>query len=366
MKPNIKINTIGLMSGTSMDGINATLVSTNGETLKRYNINNIFDYNKKTTSLLKIALENPKKYFKNNKFFQRLERMVTIDHYVAIKKLLINTEIKPDLIGFHGQTILHDPANNKTIQVGDGRLLNNLLQIPVVYDFRSNDVFHGGEGAPIAPIYHKHIIENNNLDLPCCIINIGGVANLSYWDGSNLIGFDTGPGNCLMDYFMQKSFKLQFDLNGNIAYKGKSDKAITQKLLNDHYFLKTYPKSLDKSYFHFIFQYCKDMSSENIMATLLDCTLETIINSFNLLPQKPKEIIIAGGGAKNKQLMFKLKYKLKKKLNVRTAEYYGINGEMIEAELIAFLAARKIYNLPITFPNTTGIKEPLSGGKIVK
>lgn len=364
MLKNIEINTVGLMSGTSMDGINATLVSTNGKILNRYNITTIAHYSKSTISLLKNALKNPAKCIDNFSFYNDLEHMVTIDHYSATKKLLKNTSIRPDLIGFHGQTIFHDPSSKKTIQVGNGKFLSTLLKTPVVCDFRINDILNGGQGAPIAPIYHKHIIENNNFKLPSCIINIGGIANLSYWDGSNLVGFDTGPGNCLMDKFMQNTFGLKFDNDGIVASKGNCHPYIVNKLLKDNYFSKLYPKSLDKSYFDFILKYFGNMTAEDIMATLLDCTVNSIINSLNLLPRKPKEIMITGGGAENSQLMWLLSKKLNTNYNLKNAKSLGIEADMIEAELIAFLAARKIYNLPITFPKTTGISMPLTGGKV--
>lgn len=359
-----KINAIGLMSGTSMDGINVALVSTDGKFLNRYNVNMVADYSNKTIRALKNALKSPEKHINNFYFYNDLERMITVDHYRAVKKLLENTSIKPDLIGFHGQTIFHDPSSKKTVQVGNGKFLSTLLKIPVVGDFRSNDILNGGQGAPIAPIYHKHIIENNNLKLPSCIINIGGIANLTYWDGSNLIGFDTGPGNCIMDKFMQHTFGLKFDDNGIVASKGKIQPYIVNKLLKDNFFSKSYPKSLDKSYFDFILKYCSNMAAEDIMATLLNCTINSIIYSLNLLPKKPKEIMITGGGAKNSHLMWQLNKKLITNYNLKKAISLGMKEDMIEAELIAFLAVRKIYNLPITFPNTTGVSKPLTGGKI--
>ena len=243
------LNIIGTMSGTSMDAINVTLVNSDGNSLSRYNIQEIFEYSNETKKLLSNYLEEAKQYRNNTKLKNHLINKITIDHYKAINNLCSKTKIIPDLLGFHGQTVFHNPKEKISVQLGDASLLSNLSKRTVISDFRSNDIANGGEGAPLAPIYHKLLMQQLNLNLPSCFINIGGIANLTFWNGETLIGFDTGPGNCLMDTYMQRKFGLNYDENGLFASKGKIINKIKDKILNEPFYKKLYPKSLDKSYF---------------------------------------------------------------------------------------------------------------------
>jgi anhydro-N-acetylmuramic acid kinase len=348
------------MTGTSMDGIDISLVQTNGLDLRRLNKNYFYEYDintkKKLINILKEDIDI------NLKRKQYLDVFVTNEHYIALKDLDIVK--KCDLIGFHGQTIYHNPDTKSSIQLGDPKKLAQLLNKNVIFDFRSKDLKLGGQGAPLAPIYHQFLINNFNLELPSCILNIGGVSNLTYWDGKKLIGFDTGPGNGLMDNYMSSTSSKYFDKDGNLASKGTPDKEKIKTFLNHNFFKKPPPKSLDKySFINFYNELLKNnYSKSDIMATLLELTVESIIHSLLFLPQKINSILITGGGNKNIHLMKHLKNRLK--LKFLNEEQLGIDFDYIESELIAYLSARSIYNLPITFPSTTGVLRPLSGGKL--
>ena len=355
------LNIIGLMSGTSLDGIDVSLVKSNGKELLSSKKNYYFKYKNNVTEVLKRVLENYKNILGNEDLKNKLDNFITHLHLKAIiQSGFLN---KSDYIGFHGQTIFHEPKV-KSIQLGNPQMLANLLKKIVVFDFRSNDIFNNGQGAPLAPIYHKMIIQKNKIILPSCFLNIGGISNISYWDGKSLIGFDTGPGNNLMDNYIQLMTNNKFDLNGEIASKGKVNKTLLKKFLSNKYFQKPFPKSLDKYFFNNEFNSFKkiDIKLTDAMSTLAEITISSIVDSFKLFPKFPKSMIIAGGGYKNKYLI----NRLKEKINI---SFYDLNEfnhdpDFIESELIAFLAARTIRKTPITFPKTTGVKKPLNGGKV--
>ena len=363
-KNNQKILALGLMSGTSMDGINLSMVRTNGIDLDELSINKITPYSKNTLNALYEILKNLPKSLDNQKLLLETGKLVTFDHYQSIKSLLKGVNIKPNIIGFHGQTVYHDPKRNRSIQIGDPNLLSNLLNIKVVGNFRQKDIENGGEGAPIAPIYHKYIIEKFKLELPCCFINIGGVSNLSYWDGKKLIGFDCGPGNSLMDDYMRYRFNLEYDNSGNLAKSGKTRKAIVSKFFEDNFFKMHFPKSLDKLHFNYILEIIKkeNFLPQNIMATLSELTVKSIIHSLNLLPNKSLKIYVMGGGIYNHNLINSLKNSCNIKLCI--IDDIGLNGSLIEANLIAYLAVRKLRNFPSTFPETTGTSIPTCLGEL--
>lgn len=353
------LNIVGLMTGTSMDGIDISLVSTNGIRLKRLNKNFFYKYSKKTRNFLLSVLDKDLNI--NLKRKKILDEIVTNEHYIALKNL--NIVKNTDLIGFHGQTIFHDPQKKISIQLGDPKKLAKMMNKNVVFDFRSKDIEMGGQGAPLAPVYHKFIIKDFNLELPSCILNIGGVANITYWDGDSLIGFDTGPGNALMDDYVRANTNMYFDKDGILASQGTPDKKFIKKNLSHNYFSQMPPKSLDRNSFvnFYINLLRKNYSKQDTIATLAEFTIETIIKSVDYLPKKIKSILITGGGYRNNYLM----QSLKKNLNVKFLDHndLGIEPDFIESELIAFLAARSFYDLPFTFPSTTGASKDISGGK---
>ncbi len=361
MKP---IFVIGLMSGTSMDGINVTLVETNGIFLKRFGYNYIYDYSPKTKTLLKEVIEDKPKSFTNNCKIVELDELVTLDHFKAVTKFINKFNKHPDIVGFHGQTIYHNPKESVSIQLGNPRELSNKLKINVVGNFRENDLKSGGQGAPLAPVYHRYLMKYLNLALPSCFLNIGGVANLTYWDGHNLIGFDTGPGNGLMDLYMQNNLCKDYDKNGSLAKKGVPNENIVNGALRNNYFIQKYPKSLDKNEFSYFVENLnqKRLKHEDAMSTLINITVKSIKLSLNKLPAKTKLVYVMGGGANNKFLMELLNEKLEQTfININETK---LPEDMIEAELIAFLSARTVYNYPSTFPETTGTSVPTITGKI--
>ena len=355
---------IGLMSGTSVDGIDACLIYTNGQKVIRTKHNSITAYSKKTKSLLQEILANPIKFTKDKKKLSQIEHNITIEHINVVKKLIKSSNVKPYLIGFHGQTIFHDPKNKLSIQLGDSKMMAENLKIKIVFDFRKKDLENGGQGAPLAPIYHKSIIQELKVRIPGIIINIGGITNLSYWDGKKLIGFDVGPGNNLMDNFMKINFKKSYDKDGKLASIGKPKKKLINEYCKDDFFKKTPPKSLERNQLISNVSYTKIMSlpPADCMATLSLLTAEIIKLNLKFLPAKPKTIIIVGGGQHNKFLVKNIRQTLK--LKVHLCADFGLDGDFIEAELIGYLAARKYYNLPSTFSSTTGSKFDVVNGII--
>ncbi|MDA9816935.1 anhydro-N-acetylmuramic acid kinase [Alphaproteobacteria bacterium] len=345
-----------------MDGIDISFVNTNGLDLKRLNKNYFYEYSLKTKEKLRSYLKEDLNFNLRRKSF--LDEFVTNEHYQALKDLDI---IKAcDLIGFHGQTLYHDPNNKVSIQLGNPKKLSQMLNKDVIFDFRLNDLSLGGQGAPLAPIYHRLIIEKHNIELPCCFLNIGGVSNLTFWDGNTLIGFDTGPGNALMDDFMSKKFGKKYDHNGNFASKGSPLKEEVKKFLQHEFFNKPPPKSLDREAFRDNYEELikKNYLDNDIMSTLLEFSVETIASSLGFIPKKINNILITGGGYRNTFLMKRLSNKLKVK--ILTEKDINIDFDYIEAELIAYLSARSIYNLPFTFPSTTGVLKESSGGILHK
>ena len=361
------LSIIGLMSGTSFDGIDLSYIYSDGNTFERTGINSITPYQNQTKNLIKIALVNPIKFLKNKKKLSLLNRLITLDHVDAVKKFIIKNKISPKLIGFHGQTILHNPRDRKSYQLGDGQLLSELLKLDVVYNFRSNDLKFGGEGAPISPIYHKYILENLKVGFPAIIVNIGGICNLTYLDRGSLIGFDTGPGNNLMDYFMKNKFNLDYDNAGIFASKGTINSKLIDKYTRDFFFSRPPPKSLDRKelFNNKTLKAIYLLNSYDCLATLCALTCKTLEMGVELLPKKPKTTILVGGGQKNKFLV-----SLIKKTNISnliyTGEQVGLDSNFIESELIAFLAARKIYNFPSTFPSTTGVQQETVLGELIE
>ena len=350
------------MTGTSMDGIDISLVHTNGLELRRLNKNYFYKYSQETKKILLSSLKESLNF--NLKRKKYLDDFITNEHYLALKDLDIVK--KCDLIGFHGQTIYHNPEKKVSIQLGNPRMLAKLLNKDVVFNYRDIDISLGGQGAPIAPVYHQFIIESLDIELPCCFLNIGGISNLTFWDRKSLIGFDTGPGNALMDDYMSNKFNKNYDKDGKVASKGTPIKKEIKEFLKFDFFKKTPPKSLDRENFLIFYNELvnKNYSVNDIMATLAELTIESIAISLKLLPQKFKNAIITGGGYRNIHLMNRLKDRLK--IKILNEKQLGINFDYIEAELIAYLSARSIYDIPFTFPSTTGISKPSSGGYLYK
>jgi anhydro-N-acetylmuramic acid kinase len=360
-----KIPIIGLMSGTSMDGIDASFVYTDGISLERTNYSSITPYQFKTKKLLQMAIHNPVDFLNDQLNLSLLTQLITEEHADAVIGLINKFKLNPFLIGFHGQTIFHNPKTIGSIQLGSGILLGQILKKNIVYNFRNNDIKSGGQGAPLAPIYHKNLLEILNTPLPAIIVNIGGISNLTYWDGKDLLGYDTGPGNNLMDFYMKKKFNKPFDSNGIIASKGVIKFNYVKDYFKNTFFESAPPKSLDRLelFDNTTLDQLQNERPEDCMATLCYLTVKSILKAFDFLPKTPISCILVGGGQKNGFLVDLIKECLP--CNIYTSEELKIPGDFIEAELIAFLAARRYNDLYTTFPSTTGASANIIGGDLV-
>lgn len=357
---------VGLMSGTSVDGIDAALVRTNGQSLECLQQSSSH-YKKNTRDAILRAYQAPEEFLSNATSVKALSEAIALDHAKAVNSLVekaVGVEHKQiHLLGFHGQTILHRPDEGVSVQLGCAKTLANHTTIDTVHDFRQADLAAGGQGAPLAPVYHQALIEQAELELPAVMLNIGGVANLSYWDGHELIGFDTGPGNGLLDQYMQQHRHCAFDQDGALAARGQADTQLVNEFLNNSYFDGVKPKSLDRSSFNAILESNRlnSLSAADAMATLTALSVFSIKHALDQFSQKPKQMLVCGGGAHNKHLLKELQRNLS--LTVSTADARHLAGDYIEAELMAFLAARYHYNLPSTYPLTTGVAQACIAGK---
>lgn len=355
--PATTLTAIGLMSGTSMDGIDVALIETDGAHVSMRGPFATYPYRKALRARLKLqAGQAPEP----GPALEELVRDVTDAHAEAVEDFAERAGIDlagVDLIGFHGQTVFHDPAAGLTCQLGDGARLAARLGTPVVNDFRSADVAAGGEGAPLAPLYHAALA--GNLDLPVCILNMGGVGNLTWIsaDGA-VIAFDTGPANALVDDWMAHHTGEAMDADGHIARKGKVDDAALADLLDDAYFGLPFPKSLDRD--HFSRRPVDGLSLEDGAATLVRFSAAAVARAQALLPAPPLRWLVTGGGRHNPALMAALRAELGRP--VEPVEAVDWHGDALEAQAFAFLAVRSARALPLSLPTTTGVAEPLTGG----
>lgn len=343
------LTTIGLMSGTSADGIDGAILVSDGVHIKTFGPVLSIPYSKHLTTKIKEAMLG-----KGD--IDLLERELTIKHAELVEKLLTSSGYSANdinLIGFHGQTVMHRPKLSLTRQLGDGALLSTLTNISVACDFRRPDLAQGGEGAPLVPIFHSALCEK--LPKPLAVVNIGGVANVT-WIGvgeNNLLACDTGPGNAIIDDLCNEHFSTSYDKEGKIAAQGKVDDKLIEELLSMPYFSRPAPKSLDRSDFNK--RLFSNLAPYDAIATATAFTATTIAKSYNLFPEQPKLWIICGGGAYNPILVQHLRATLG---NVETIDKsIGITPKAIEAYAFAYLAARAMHNLPYTFPTTTGCKQ---------
>lgn len=348
---------IGVMSGTSLDGIDVALLKTDGETFVERGPAYTFKYPQtfrdRLHHLITLGRKAP------DKLVRQIERDLTKIHAQAINGFIHRFHIKHvDLIGFHGQTLWHQPDEGKTCQIGDGELLAQLTEINVVTDFRTADITAGGQGAPLAPLYHRLLIKGQTL--PIAVLNIGGVANITYVDDTTLIAFDTGPGGALIDDWVYRHLGKPYDENGELAHQGQANTKLLESLLKNPYFQVPPPKSLDRNEFSLVNRLLEGESIENGAATLTLFTAECVRCSLQYLPKKPNKWYVCGGGRLNKTLMANLTRLLK--TPVLPIDGLGVDGDFIEAELIAYLAVRSVYNLPLTLPSTTGVSTPTKGG----
>jgi anhydro-N-acetylmuramic acid kinase len=360
---------IGLMSGTSLDGIDAALLETDGEDVAVPGPAIGLPYDAQTRAMLRAALDEAKDVAAGAPVpysIRDAERRLTEAHAEAVKALLAKARLQPQdvaLVGFHGQTILHRPAQRWTWQIGDGALLAKLTGIDVVNDFRSADVKAGGQGAPLVPLYHAVLARNAKkvtLEPPLVFVNIGGVANVTYINGDEVLAFDTGPGNAPIDDWAHRHTSKPVDQDGALAGKGRvNDRALADMLDND-YFEKTPPKSLDR--FDFGTEAVNGLSPEDGAATLTAFTAASLARAREHFADLPTTWIVMGGGRHNPVLMRELRSRVN--APVLSAEDAGWNGDFIEAEAFAYLAARSVKGLPLSLPTTTGVSRPITGGRL--
>ena len=363
------------MSGTSGDGVDASVINSDGETHYKVLINKYFQYSDELSQNIYRLKRNINKIDDIKKFITEindLERKITLFHSNVVSNLIKNKEFEIDLIGFHGQTILHSPKNKYSKQLGDGNLLSQLSKKKVIYNFRQNDLLKGGEGAPLSPIFHQIIVKEKKIDLPVCILNIGGISNLTLikdFKEENLISKDIGPGNCLIDEWIRRNKKGNYDSNGELASCGKTNKLILDQALEDFENISAENiNSFDVNDFEINF--LRGLDLEDGASTITDFTSSIIANKLleeiSKHNQKISKVILCGGGRKNKTLIERIKRDSYNKLKFETSDNYGVDGDFVESQAFAYIAIRSYLKLPITFPNTTGCELPLTGGILAK
>ena len=372
---------IGLMSGTSMDGVDASLIRSNGIDEFTNILDKYYEYDdslhQELIDLRNLILvdEDLRKY--SNRLSE-LEREITIFHSKVVNEISLKYNDEIDFIGFHGQTIFHNSEKKITKQLGEGNLLSQIVNKRVIYDFRQEDLKNNGQGAPLTPIFHHLLSQNINkkykIEFPVCFINIGGISNITKISKKNEIleenleAFDSGPGNCLIDEWIRKNSNKNFDLGGSIAKSGKINQLILNQII-DNFKIESYEKSLDIKDFDISF--ARGLSLEDGCATITNFTAYLIakgIEHSNLNGTKPIKYLVCGGGRKNSFLIQNIKDYLSnnKNISLDTIDKYSYDGDYVESQAFGYLAIRSFLNLPISFPKTTGCKTPTVGGKLVK
>jgi anhydro-N-acetylmuramic acid kinase len=364
------LTTIGLMSGTSLDGVDVALIETDGKQIKAFGPTGYRPYTERERSVLRQALAEAAVYMPHRDArpgtLAEAERLVTLAHAEAVAAFNAQNHIAAediDIVGFHGQTVLHRPDRKLTVQIGDAKALAKAIHIPVMHDFRAADVEAGGQGAPLVPVYHRALAQSLGREGPIALVNIGGVSNVTYIDGDTLIACDTGPGNALLDDFMFRLTRQSFDCDGQMAAQGVADEAWIARALELPFFALPPPKSLDRNDFAGLI--LSEVLPADGAATLTAFTAAAIAQIAPLLPKPPKSWIVAGGGARNHTMMRMLRQRLAP-ATVEAADALGWSSDAIEAQAFGFLAARGMKGLPLSYPATTGVSMPMTGGIIAR
>ena len=366
---------LGLMSGTSMDGIDASIVRSDGEDKYEVIFDQYFKYDEEIyVELVDIRnkINSPRDLEVNSNSLDVIEKKITLFHANSCKKIIKDSLSNIDLIGFHGQTIFHNANEKISKQLGDANLLSALLKKKVVYNFRENDMLNGGQGAPLVPIFHQLLVNQNKINLPVYTLNIGGIANItiiSSKDFNDLKSYDIGPGNCLLDEWTRKNSNEKFDKNGELAKAGKTDKIILNQAIDNFDNIKD-NNSLSFDVKDFDLSFVRGLSIEDGLSTLTDFTAHiiyrSIINSIKLDKGAKLNILICGGGRKNLTLLNGIKNKLPSNINFSLIDDYRINGDFVESQAFAYLAIRSYLKKVISFPKTTNVKDLCLGGDLVE
>ena len=353
MNTNRKYIALGLMSGTSADGVDASIIETDGHTITKHFGGAFTPYTPQQMVCIKNA-------YGKDADTSHASHIVTDVHIDAIEHCLRTLDMNiadVDVIGFHGQTTYHAPQDGITIQIGNPQKIATAFNTNVVADFRTNDVRNGGEGAPLAPIYHNAVCK----EFGTVFLNLGGVANITVCLPDSITAFDTGPANALMDDYMQTFTDQQYDKNGDIAKSGKANTTLVDAFKTHPYFAKAFPKSLDRDTFkiNFTDTTWSALSVSDAMATLAEMTIASVkiaLDNFTDL----HTLVVCGGGANNAYIIQRLKSVLD--LKIITANDYGLDNDMLEANAFGYLAVRHMEKLPLSYPSTTNVKSPCLGG----
>ena len=368
---------LGTMSGTSLDGIDFSIIETDGEDYLNIISSEYLEFSnnlKDRISNLKLKIKSTDecRAIIKSKEYKELSREITLLHYEGIQTIITHVHKIPiHVVGFHGITLWHKPEDKFTHQLGDPLLLkkkfnkySHLKKSSLIFDFRKNDILNGGQGAPLTPLYHRAIMKHLKIVDPRLIVNIGGIINVTYLNRGNIFSTDIGPGNCLIDKWIKKNFNKNFDKDGKISLEGRVNKIIANNFLNR---LSIFKKQKNVSYdtSDFVLSEFKKLSPKNGATTLSYISAKTILNYAKNLDVKI--IILCGGGRHNQAILNILKEDRFKIISIDVLDFgIGGQGDFIESQAFAYLAIRSYLNLPISFPETTGVSEPCNGGTIVK
>jgi anhydro-N-acetylmuramic acid kinase len=364
---------LGFMTGTSLDAVDMAVIETDGEAIHGFGPAGDRKLSDPLRDLLLEATAEALRWERGSPepaLFEQARRAVAEEHLAAAAEFLDAHGLAWsdfDLLGVHGQTVLHErPAGGvpgRTVQLIDADRLARATGRPVAFDFRTADMAAGGEGAPLAPVYHLARARATGLKPPLGVLNVGGVANITFIgaDGT-FTAFDTGPGNGMIDLLVQSRGLGRYDAGGQIAAAGRVDQAVLESLLSHAYFSAPPPKSLDR--YDFPLEAVAHLSAPDAAATLVAFTARAVRLAFEHAPERPLAVVVCGGGRCNPEIMLALQAALP--VPVSPAEVFGWRGDAIEAEATAYLAARTLKGLPISFPATTGISEPMTGGRIAR
>lgn len=367
--PDRQLCAIGLMSGTSMDGIDIAAMVTDGDGVVRRGAAGFRAYDATFRRLIEASLEDAKAIRERGERPGRLaalERDLTLRHAEAVRGFLRDhPDLRPDVIGFHGQTVLHRPGQALTVQIGDGQLLADETGVPVVHDMRARDMTQGGQGAPLVPAYHAALAASlppGIARFPVCFVNIGGISNITVVSGTgDPVAFDTGPGNALIDQWVAREGGVPFDADGVIASEGSVARAVVEAYMAQPFFDRPGPKSLDRG--DFTLDAASGLELSDGARTLAAVSAEAILAAARHLTEAPRLWILCGGGRRNPHIVADMKSGARHAgAEVMLAEEAGLDGDAMEAEAWAYLAVRSLRGLPLTWPSTTGCRGPATGG----
>ncbi|MEM6621850.1 MAG: anhydro-N-acetylmuramic acid kinase [Pseudomonadota bacterium] len=378
--PGRPVWAMGLMSGTSLDGIDAALLRTDGETIAAFGPASFAAYRPGDLAFVEWVHREWQRYRPPQSEELRIELGeaegdVVHLHAASVVRTLVApahgaSPPLPAVIGFHGQTVAHDPAAGWTWQLGDGLALARVLNRAVVWDFRTADMEAGGQGAPLASFYHFALAKHTGATEPLVFLNIGGVANVTWVDPSKdlpeeegaLLAFDTGPGNALINDWMQRKTGDPLDHDGQAAAKGDVDWMALHSNFGRSYLQRKPPKSLDRNDFHGAMNTIEELSTNDGAATLTALTAECVGEAMQHMPSPPSRWLVCGGGRRNPTMMRMLTDRLAARVD--PVEAVGLDGDMLEAQAFAYLAVRVLRGLPTSAPSTTGCSQPVCGGRI--